>query len=233
MFTFRSHSDDTFFGALIAMDKIKLRTYFSSILQKEGECVQVLPLNPLTCEGLAWVESGLAKIYGTNEKGLKVNTDLIFEQEFVWLTAENYQSNDLFFLECMKNSKLRFLPINKLDTSEREAIPSLMLEFYQDRLRRIHQQKVKNFDLELQERVFFLLFDFSLLYGKESYSHVSIPNFFTHDDLASILKNCRQNITACLNDLKKKGIISYTRKEITISKDHHEQAMRKYYKAVS
>lgn len=215
------------------MDKTKLRAYFSSILQKEGECVQVLQLNPFTCEGLAWVESGLAKIYGTNEKGLKVNTDLIFEKEFVWLTPENYQSNDLFFLECMKNSKLRFLPIHKLDSSEKEAIPMLMLDFYQDRLRRIHQQKVKNFDLELEERVFFLLFDFSLLYGKESYSHISLPNFFTHDDLASILKNCRQNITACLNDLKKKGIISYNRKEIIISKEQHEQAIKKYYKAVS
>jgi len=211
---------------------MKLRAYFSNILQKEGEYEQVIQLNPLTCEGLAWVESGLAKIYGSNEKGLKVNTDLIFEQEFVWLSAENYQSNDLFFLECMKNSKLRFLPIHKLDSSEKEAIPWLMFEFYQDRLRRIHQQKVKNFDLELEERVFFLLFDFSLLYGKESYSHISFPNFFTHDDLASILKNCRQNITACLNELKKKGIISYNRKEIIIAKDTHEQAIRKYYKVV-
>lgn len=207
---------------------MKLRKYFNTFLLKEGTCLKLLQLNPFVQEGLVWVESGLAKIYGTNEKGLKVNTDLIFEQEFFWCNVENYQSNDLFFLECMKNSKLRFLPIHKLDDSEKETIPALMFEFYQNRLRRIHQQKVKNFDLELEERVFFLLFDFSLLYGKETLSHVTFPNFFTHDDLASILKNCRQNITACLNELKKKGVISYNRKEIVIDKKHHDAALRKF-----
>jgi len=170
-----------------------------------------------------FVKTGLAKIFGVTDKGVHINADLIFENELFWVNPANYQSRDAFFIEPMRHSKLLFLPISLLSEQEIASLPFIMMNFYRERLKRIHQQKIRNYDLELKERVFFLLFDFCLIYGTPGHSHYSMPNFFTHEDLASMLRNCRQNITASFNELKKEGRLNYDRRKIFFEKQLFEQ----------
>ncbi|AFL85164.1 cAMP-binding protein [Belliella baltica DSM 15883] len=210
-------------------EKLKLHLIVDSIKECGNE-INLIHLNPdkEISEGLAYVQEGIAKIYGINEKGLKINTDLVFQGEIFLVQNGNYQSRDNFYLEGLKYSKIFFLPLDHLSSIQKEFLPEIQMKFYNERLKRIHQQKVRNYDLELHERVFYLLFDFCLIFGKASDAYYSMPNFFTHDELSNILRNCRQNITACLNELKRDGIIQYNRKEIKIEKTIFEEKKVKY-----
>ncbi|GAB2629615.1 Crp/Fnr family transcriptional regulator [Belliella aquatica] len=179
-------------------------------------------------EGIVFVESGIAKIYGINEKGIKINTDLIFEGEIFRVQNGNYLSRDNFYLEGLKYSRLIYIETEQLSSYEMEFLPEILMKCFNERLKRIHQQKVRNYDLDLQERIFYLLFDFCLIFGKQSGSHITMPNYFTHDDLSNMLRTCRQNITSCLNVLKRDGIIKYDRKEIKIERSIFEEKKVKY-----
>lgn len=210
-------------------EKFKLQLLKDTILEY-GQEIKLLHLNPTSDikEGIVLVQKGIAKIYGINEKGMKINTDLIFQGEIFMHQNGNYQSRDHFYLEELKYSQLLFIPIDQLSPYELEFLPEIQLRCYNERLKRIHQQKVRNYDLELHDRIFYLLFDFCLLFGKKSGDFYVMPNYFTHDELSNMLRNCRQNITSCLNELKRDGIIQYNRREIKIEKSIFEEKQVKY-----
>jgi CRP/FNR family transcriptional regulator, cyclic AMP receptor protein len=46
--------------------------------------------------------------------------------------------------------------------------------------------------------------------------YVSLPNYLTHQDIASLICSTRQTVTSLLNTLKSEGIITYSRKEIKV-----------------
>lgn len=189
-------------------------TALQSLFELHGKEISCLQLNPVQQEGLILVKTGLSKIYGVTEKGIHINTDLIFERELFWVNEENYRSENPFFIEPMRHSILLFIPTSVLPEYELRLLPMLMMKFYRERLKRIHQQKIRNYDLDLKERLFCLLSDFCFIYGKRLGAGYAMPNFFTHEDLANMLRNCRQNVTASLNELKKDGSLNYDRKRI-------------------
>ncbi len=53
----------------------------------------------------------------------------------------------------------------------------------------------------------------------DSTGYVNLPNYLTHQDLASLICSTRQTVTSLLNSLKNEGIISYSRKEISVNKE--------------
>ena len=53
--------------------------------------------------------------------------------------------------------------------------------------------------------------------GVRDGNKISIKNYLTHQDIASIISTCRQTVTAILKELKNNGDISYSRREIVIS----------------
>lgn len=205
--------------------QLLIRTLFDN-----GHQIKSIHLNPQNeiKEGVVFVQSGIAKIYGINEKGIKINTDLIFEGEIFRVQNGNYLSRDHFYLEGLKYSKLIYIEINQLSSYEMKFLDDFLMRCYNERLKRIHQQKVRNYDLDLQERIFYLLFDFCLIFGRQTNSYITMPNYFTHDDLSNMLRTCRQNITSCLNILKRDGIIQYDRKEIKIEGSIFEEKKVRY-----
>lgn len=199
-------------------------------IKEFGQEIELIHLNPINemKDGIVYIYTGIAKIYGISEKGLKINTDLIFQGEIFTVQNGNYQSRDNFYLEGLKYSQIYFLQKEQLSPLEESFLPEVQMKSYNERLKRIHQQKLRNYDLKLHERIFYLLFDFCLIFGKYAGDYYVMPNYFTHDDLSNLLRNCRQNITSCLNDLKRDGIIQYNRKEIKIEKTIFEEKRVKY-----
>lgn len=189
-----------------------------------GEKIRILQLNPLKEESpkLIWVKKGIAKIFAINDSGVKVNTDLIFEGEFFLSSSANYKSQDLFFLETLKYSEMVSIPLSYLNSSQVNGLSEKLIYCYNQRLQRIHQQKAKNHDLDLVDRILYLLVDFCRIYGFKVGENYVMPNFFTHDDLASMLKTCRQNITSSLNELKRADLLFYNRREIRFEKSIFE-----------
>jgi hypothetical protein len=206
------------------LDKEEFLAQVLELMTMIGRKVDKIQLNPYLeySPELIWVRTGIAKIFAINESGLKVNTDLIFKGELFLAQQNNYKSTDLFFLENLKYSEVYSLPLHFLNHTQLHYLPWLMMDYYNQRLQRIHQQKVKNYDLDMSERIFYLLSDFCLIYGQNTGVYYSMPNFFTHEDLASILRTCRQTITSSLSNLKRKKKLFYNRKEIRFEKSIFE-----------
>ncbi|EIM78881.1 Crp/Fnr family transcriptional regulator [Nitritalea halalkaliphila LW7] len=185
-------------------------------LLETGQAVERMPLNsPQVVEGLLYVPTGIAKIYGVNDRGLTINTDLLFTSEWFLLEADSYLSSDQFFLEPLRHSSLQFLPLEGLSL-KRESLQVFCYPFTKARLRRIHQQKVRNHDFALEARLQFLLADFMKYYGEKKGEFMHMPAYFRHEDLASMLKTSRQNLTTTLSKLKASGTLRYCRKEFVI-----------------
>lgn len=196
------------------------------LITSAGQKITLLQLNPTYDNNpkLIWVKKGIAKIFAINDSGVKVNTDLIFEGEFFLYSKDNYRSQDTFFLETLKYSEMYSISLSYLNASQQNGLSEKLMYCYNQRLKRIHQQKVKNHDFALVDRVFYLLADFCRIYGYRSGDYYVIPNYFTHEDLASMLKTCRQNITSSLCELKRAGLLYYNRKEIRFEKDVFESS---------
>jgi hypothetical protein len=210
-------------------ERLKTQGILDSIKEfgQEIESIHLNPPNDIK-DGIVYIYTGIAKIYGISEKGQKINTDLIFKGELFTVRNGNYQSRDNFYLEGLKYSQIYFLQKERLSPLEQSFLPEVQMKFYNERLKRTHQQKLRNFDLKLHERTFYLLFDFCLIFGKYAGGYYVMPNYFTHDDLSNLLRSCRQNITSCLNDLKRDGMIEYDRKEIKIEKTIFEEKKINY-----
>lgn len=129
----------------------------TDLIESAGQKVDILQLNPNNdiCPSLVWVKKGIAKIFAINDRGVKVNTDLIFEGEFYLISKDNYHCQDLFFLETLKYSDMYQIPMSYLNPSQSIGLSEKLMTCYNQRLQRIHQQKVKNHDMELMDRVFF------------------------------------------------------------------------------
>jgi len=210
-------------------ERLKTQIILDSI-KELGQEIESIHLNPPKDmkDGIVYVYTGIAKIYGISEKGQKIITDLIFQGEIFTVQNGNYQSRDNFYLEGLKYSQIYFLQKEQLSPLEHSFLPEVQIKSYNERLKRTHQQILRNYDLKLHERIFYLLFDFCLIFGKYTGDYYVMPNYFKHDDLSNLLRNCRQNITSCLNDLKRDGIIQYNRQEIKIEKTIFEEKRIKY-----
>ncbi len=68
------------------------------------------------------------------------------------------------------------------------------------------------------DRVKSVLYELGQDHGNKTESGVLIPLRLTHKDLASLAATTRQTTTSILNDLEKKGVITYDRKSILLKK---------------
>ncbi len=69
---------------------------------------------------------------------------------------------------------------------------------------------------DAKTRLLYFLNDLSQGHHADEHSYVSLPNYLTHQDIASLICCTRQTVTSLLNSLKAQGVISYTRKELKV-----------------
>ena len=69
---------------------------------------------------------------------------------------------------------------------------------------------------DVKTRLLNFLKDISKDHQADPEGYVSLPNYLTHQDIASLICSTRQTVTSLLNTLKSEGIITYSRKEIKV-----------------
>ncbi len=69
---------------------------------------------------------------------------------------------------------------------------------------------------DVKTRLLNFLKDISKDHHADPEGYVLLPNYLTHQDIASLICSTRQTVTSLLNTLKSEGIITYTRKEIKV-----------------
>lgn len=67
---------------------------------------------------------------------------------------------------------------------------------------------------DVRNRLLNFLIDFSKEYSPDQNGFVSLPNYLTHSDIASLICSTRQTVTTLLNTFKNEGIIDYSKKKI-------------------
>lgn len=67
---------------------------------------------------------------------------------------------------------------------------------------------------DVRNRLLNFLIDFSKEYTPDQNGFVSLPNYLTHSDIASLICSTRQTVTTLLNTFKNEGIIDYSKKKI-------------------
>jgi CRP/FNR family transcriptional regulator, cyclic AMP receptor protein len=69
---------------------------------------------------------------------------------------------------------------------------------------------------DVKTRLLNFLRDISKDHTTDVDGYISLPNYLTHQDIASLICSTRQTVTSLLNTLKSEGIINYSRKEIKV-----------------
>lgn len=69
---------------------------------------------------------------------------------------------------------------------------------------------------DVRTRLLYFLKDISADYTTDIEGYITLPNYLTHQDIASLICSTRQTVTSLLNTLKNEGIISYSRKELKV-----------------
>lgn len=69
---------------------------------------------------------------------------------------------------------------------------------------------------DVKTRLLNFLKDIAKDHQTDEHGFVELPNYLTHQDIASLICSTRQTVTSLLNTLKSEGVISYSRKEIKV-----------------
>ncbi len=69
---------------------------------------------------------------------------------------------------------------------------------------------------DVKTRLMSFLKDIAKDHETDTDGYVSLPNYLTHQDIASLICSTRQTVTSLLNTLKAEGVLTYSRKEIKV-----------------
>ncbi|MBP6620394.1 MAG: Crp/Fnr family transcriptional regulator [Leadbetterella sp.] len=69
---------------------------------------------------------------------------------------------------------------------------------------------------DVKTRLMSFLKDIAKDHETDTDGYVSLPNYLTHQDIASLICSTRQTVTSLLNSLKAEGVLTYSRKEIKV-----------------
>ena len=98
--------------------------------------------------------------------------------------------------------------------------PSLALsytKFVGLKMKRIRNSYSNLISKDAKTRLYQFLKDWADKEGKKEGNKVTIENYLTQNDIAQIICTSRQTATQLLNEMEEKGMIQYTRKEISIA----------------
>ncbi len=100
-----------------------------------------------------------------------------------------------------------------------ETYPSIALRFTKlvgFRLKRLNNSYSNLVFKDVKSRLLEFIKDWARREGTQSGLAVSIKNYLTHQDMASLICSTRQTVTQLMNELVEEGKITYSRKEIVI-----------------
>lgn len=100
-----------------------------------------------------------------------------------------------------------------------ERNPALALRYTKwmgFRLKRLENRYANLVFKDVRTRLVEFLKDWASKEGSNTNDEVTLKNYLTHQDIASLICSTRQTVTALFNDLKEKGALDYTRNEIII-----------------
>ena len=130
--------------------------------------------------------------------------------EYIYFEAYNH--NKIYFL------KEGYIKIGYIDEEGNEKIKEIIKKgelFGQFKLRNIENRLVNLLNKDVKTRLLHFLWQLvEQQLGETRPEGFCIPNYLTHEDIASLIGSSRQTVTTMINELEHEGILSFNRQQI-------------------
>lgn len=169
-----------------------------------------------------FLKEGLVKIVHYNEDGREtikylVSPGNIFGELALLDNDEN--SND--YAIALNDCCICFMDVDHLNMmmQENQDLSISIRKLIGLRLKKLENRLESLIFKDSQTRIVEFLAELFKEFGKDEGDGLKIKNFLTHDEIAKLTASSRQTVTSVFNNLRSKGIISYSSKYIELSKN--------------
>lgn len=167
-----------------------------------------------------FLKEGMVKIVHYNEDGREtikylVSPGNIFGELALLENDEN--SND--YAIALNDCTICFMDVEQLNMmmQENKDLSISIRKLIGLRLKKLETRIESLIFKDAQTRIVEFLAELFKEFGKEEGQGLKVKNFLTHDEIAKLTASSRQTVTSVLNDLRKKGIITYSSKYIELN----------------
>jgi CRP/FNR family transcriptional regulator, cyclic AMP receptor protein len=164
------------------------------------------------------IKRGTIKIVEIDQKGNEIVKDILQEGDLFGqftLTDSNLDEYAVAVSDYVTCCSFRLDDFEKVI----ERNPMLALRYTKWvglRLKRMENRYANLVFKDVRSRFIGFLKDWSLKEGLTDSNEVTLKNYLTHQDIASLICSTRQTVTSLFNELKEKGVLDYSRTEIII-----------------
>eukprot|EP00465_Bigelowiella_longifila_P002294 CAMPEP_0185270662 /NCGR_PEP_ID=MMETSP1359-20130426/42809_1 /TAXON_ID=552665 /ORGANISM="Bigelowiella longifila, Strain CCMP242" /LENGTH=150 /DNA_ID=CAMNT_0027862309 /DNA_START=45 /DNA_END=494 /DNA_ORIENTATION=- len=149
-----------------------------------------------------------------DENGNEMIKDIILTGDLFGEVSLNSMSLSHEYAEILSSEVI--LCTFTMDEFEKlmEKHPLLALNFTKkmgDKLRKLEHRYANLVFKDVKARLVDFLKRWAVSEGKESEEGITIRNYLTHNEIASLISSSRQTVTTIINELKESGVLTYSR----------------------
>ncbi len=164
------------------------------------------------------IKRGTIKIVEIDQKGNEIVKDILQEGD---LFGQFTLTDDMLNEYAVAMSDYVTCCSFRMDDFEKiiERNPALALRYTKwlgFRLKRLENRYANLVFKDVRARLLGFLKDWAMKEGTNENNEITLKNYLTHQDIASLICSTRQTVTSLLNDLKENGTLDYSRNEIII-----------------
>lgn len=165
------------------------------------------------------LKKGTLKVVQVDEEGNELIVDIIQKGELFGSLSLDQEANPSEYAQALTDHVV----LCSFNVSDFERLlaenPSLAISYTKlvgFRLKRIKNNYSNLFFKNTKERLILFLNEWAKREGRFNGDEVSLDNILTQKEISQIICSSRQTTTQIFNDWEERGLISYSRKEITI-----------------
>jgi CRP/FNR family transcriptional regulator len=166
---------------------------------------------------LYFVKQGYLRIGYIDDSGREVIKEIIQKGElFGQITLEKNSLNGEFAQAYKSDVSLCAFSIEDFENLLQKK-PAIALKYTKQvgsKLRQIENRLINLLNKDVKTRLINFLWQLAQKHLTPSSTAICIPNYLTHEDIASLIGSSRQTVTTLINELAAENLITYTRNEI-------------------
>ncbi len=187
---------------------------------KTAQKNEIIYMSQDAMKRLYFLKKGVVKIASIDEQGNETTKDVIQEGDIFGEIALNSKANLSGEFAKAISEEVSICSF-KLDDFERllEKNPNLSLQYTKkvgDKFKAMETRFSNLIFKDVRSRLIDFIKDIAKNTGVKNEDGISVNNYLTHQDIASIIGSSRQTVTTLLNEFEKKNLIQYTRSEMLI-----------------
>lgn len=164
------------------------------------------------------IKKGRVKIGKTATSSKSIIKNVITEGDLFGEVSLIGETNRVDYAIAMEETELYILSLEEFyrQMQNQNGLGSYMINLLGSRIMAV-EQKIESFILKSSRtRIIDFLSNLAEKKGQRIGFEIIVRKFFTHKEIASITATSRQNVTAILNELRNKNILTFNRRRLLV-----------------